>query len=77
MMVSPICRRRGVAGHLIRTSLEHGRKHGIQSIFLSTSSFQKSAIELYQKNGFVMKEKCSLKNGICVATLDLDLSDKK
>ncbi|KAF9555473.1 hypothetical protein CPC08DRAFT_712013 [Agrocybe pediades] len=73
MMVSPLCRRRGVGGQLLRIALSYGKEHGIKSFSLDTSSYQNSAIELYQKHGFVMQRKWELRKGIWVANLRLDL----
>ncbi|KAF4615113.1 hypothetical protein D9613_003456 [Agrocybe pediades] len=75
MMVSPLCRRRGVGGQLLRAALSYGKEHGLKSFSLATSSYQNSAIELYQKHGFVMQRKWELRNGIWVANLRLDLPD--
>ncbi|PPQ88129.1 hypothetical protein CVT25_004885 [Psilocybe cyanescens] len=53
MIVSPICRRRGVGAQLIRVSLDHAQKHGIKSVYITTSIYQTSALTLYEKFGWV------------------------
>ncbi|PPQ93367.1 hypothetical protein CVT25_014043 [Psilocybe cyanescens] len=56
LVISPKYRRRGIAQQLIRTVVQFAHEHEIQSIFLTTSSYQQPAINMYKKLGFDLKE---------------------
>jgi ribosomal protein S18 acetylase RimI-like enzyme len=52
MIISPDYRRKGIAGLLIQTMLEHARKHKLEVIRLGTSEHQTAARAMYQKYGW-------------------------
>jgi ribosomal protein S18 acetylase RimI-like enzyme len=55
MAVSPNYRRQGIAVQLINAAVAHGRSQGIQSIYLTTSSYQPAAIKMYHKLGWELQ----------------------
>ncbi|KDR82123.1 hypothetical protein GALMADRAFT_240646 [Galerina marginata CBS 339.88] len=52
MVVSSRHRRRGIAHLLLKAAVGHARKNTIKSIYLTTSSFQSPAINMYKKLGW-------------------------
>lgn len=50
--VAPEYRRRGVADSLIKKLIEEGRQNSIDVFFLEVRESNRSAIMLYEKNGF-------------------------
>jgi len=52
VVVSPNHQRQGIAIQLVNAAVTHGKSQGIQSIFLTTSSYQPAAIKMYQKLGW-------------------------
>ncbi|KDR82122.1 hypothetical protein GALMADRAFT_240645 [Galerina marginata CBS 339.88] len=74
LVVSPKCRRRGIAGQLIKVSIAHARLHNIKSIYLTTSAYHTSAIDLYRKFGWVLQRQYVLLRSIDVVEMNLDLS---
>lgn len=73
MVVSPICRRRGVGAQLIRVAVDHAQKHGIKSVYITTSVYQTSALTLYEKFGWVRQSNYSYLGSLYVTDLKLDL----
>jgi len=55
MAVSSKYRRRGIASRLINIAVAHARAHGKSCIDLTTSSYQESALGLYEKHGWVIR----------------------
>ncbi|KAF8162688.1 acyl-CoA N-acyltransferase [Crassisporium funariophilum] len=60
MVVSPTQRRRGVAGMLVQTLIDHARNHGIKTVTLTTSSYQPTAVLMYEKFGWVLQKKLAI-----------------
>jgi len=61
LSVSPLYRQCGVGSSLVTTAIAHARERGFSSLFLSTSSYQTSAMRLYEKFGFVEEKKMEVK----------------
>jgi len=40
----------------MNVAITHGKSHGIQSLFLTTSSHQPAAMKMYRKLGWEMEE---------------------
>lgn len=57
MVVAPSYQRRGVGSLLLTTVIAHAREHGLSTVFLSTSMYQKAAMQLYEQFGFVEEKK--------------------
>lgn len=75
MVVSPLCRRRGVGAQLIKVALDHAKKHDLISIYLTTSVHQQSALSLYKKCGWVRQRNFWYLGSLHVTTLKLDLKN--
>jgi ribosomal protein S18 acetylase RimI-like enzyme len=56
VVVSPTHRRQGIANQLMSAAITHGKSNGIRSLFLTTSSHQPAAINMYRKFGWEMEE---------------------
>ena len=57
MVVSPSYQRHGVGSLLLTTLIAHAQERGLSSIFLSTSMYQKAAMQMYEQFGFVEQKK--------------------
>jgi len=55
VVVSPKHQRQGIAIQLVNAAVTHGKSQGIQSIFLTTSSYQPAAIKMYHKLGWELQ----------------------
>ena len=53
MAVSPKSRGRGIGDKLMQACIDHGVKHGAESIILESNTKQEAAIRLYRRFGFV------------------------
>lgn len=49
--------RRGVAGMIVRNAIEQAKAHDLASIYLSTSSMQEAAVNLYLKHGWIVEKR--------------------
>ena len=77
MVVSQDYRGRGIAKSLIKTSLHHAQSHGVKSVVLYTTVFQPAAIGLYEKSGWVLQKKISVRfplDKLWILCYSLDLS---
>ena len=72
MAVSSKHRRQGIAGRLIKVALAHAQAHDRRYIDLTTS-YQKGALDLYEKYGWVIRQRWVLFSNIYTHKL---LSDK-
>ncbi|KAG6806466.1 hypothetical protein H0H92_011206, partial [Tricholoma furcatifolium] len=52
MFVSPYHRRKGIASRLLNTLLAHARDRNISTLHLSTTEYQKPAINTYRTSGW-------------------------
>ncbi|KAG6827310.1 hypothetical protein H0H92_012358, partial [Tricholoma furcatifolium] len=52
MLVSPYHRRKGIASRLLNTLLAHARDRNISTLHLSTTEYQKAAINAYRTSGW-------------------------
>jgi len=57
MVVSPSYQRRGVGSILLANLITHAREGGLSTIVLSTSMFQKAAMQMYEHFGFIEERK--------------------
>ena len=76
MAVSSKHRRQGIAGRLIKVALAHAQAHDRRYIDLTTTSYQKGALDLYEKYGWVIRQRWVLFNNIYTHKLRRYLSDK-
>jgi len=76
MAVSSKHRRQGIAGRLIKVAVAHAQAHDKRYIDLTTSSYQKSALDLYEKYGWVIRQRWVLQKSISTHKLRLCLNDK-
>ncbi|KAJ3508493.1 hypothetical protein NLJ89_g5722 [Agrocybe chaxingu] len=60
LVVSPSYQGHGVGSLLVNTLLEHARTRGLTSVFLSTSMYQRPAMQLYEHLGFVLDRKVAV-----------------
>ncbi|KAF8990822.1 acyl-CoA N-acyltransferase [Cyathus striatus] len=52
MSVSPLLRRRGIAGLLLRTLLGHAKAVGLEKVYLHVTEYQPGAWKMYEKFGW-------------------------
>ncbi|KAG5636258.1 hypothetical protein H0H81_008614 [Sphagnurus paluster] len=57
MAVSPHCRRMGIASLLVQTLIDHAKANGVRTVLLSTTEYQRPAIRMYLKHGWVESHK--------------------
>ncbi|KAH9483480.1 putative N-acetyltransferase camello [Psilocybe cubensis] len=57
LVISPRYRHKGIGRKLIQTVVHFAREHQIETIYLTTSSYQQPAINLYKKLGFHLEGK--------------------
>lgn len=71
MVVSPDHRRRGIGAMLLRALIAHAKEHKLSSVFLTTSTIQAAAIEMYKKFGWaqVSERQVSVAFGLFTATI--------
>ena len=55
VVVSPNHQRQGIAIQLVNAAVAHGKSQGIQSMYLTTTSYQPAAIKMYQKLGWELQ----------------------
>ncbi|KAF8061789.1 acyl-CoA N-acyltransferase [Lyophyllum atratum] len=53
MAVSPHYRGMGIAGLLVKTLIAHAKKNRLPTVWLGTTEFQRPAIDMYKKHGWV------------------------
>jgi len=73
MAVSSKHRRQGIAGRLIKAAVAHAQAHDRRYIDLTTSSYQKSALNLYKKYGWVIRQRWVFAKNISTHKLRLYL----
>ncbi|KAG5650301.1 hypothetical protein H0H81_012696 [Sphagnurus paluster] len=57
MAVSPHCRRMGIGALLVQTLIDHAKVNGVRMVLLSTTEYQRPAIRMYLKHGWVESHK--------------------
>ncbi|KAF4615011.1 hypothetical protein D9613_003496 [Agrocybe pediades] len=78
LVVSRKFRRRGIAQQLVTAAVEHAKELGTKTLFLTTSSYQRAALGLYQKLGWTKQEirrVSVLFDNIDIYALQLDLEN--